>query len=166
MANKTEKNLQNEMEKKVKMTTQEDSDSKEDSKEGLHKQKSYKNDEGRSEVKKGKEQALEESLSAGRKHLFGIPIDEQIVKLSRGPRSNGECGKKRRTHRYGTEWLKLQKLPTVRERIIKKMKTESRAKNEEGKGNEDKEDNKVKAAKDKEEKEEPKECMEKLKPAL
>lgn len=143
MANKTEKTLQKEMEKKAKTTTQEGSDSKEDSKEGLYKQKSDKNDEGRSEVKKRKEQALEESLSTGQKHLFGIPIDEQIVKLSRGPRSNGVCGNNRRTHRYGTKWLQLQKLPTVRERIIKKMKTEARAKDDEEKGEEDKEGDKT-----------------------
>ena len=92
--------------------------------------------------------------------MFGIPIDEQIVKLSRGPRSNDKCGKNRRTHRYGTKWLQLQKRPTVREKIIKKMKTEARTKDGEEKGEEDKEDDKDNPVEDKEEKEEPKESLE------
>ena len=82
LVEKNEKNVQNEMEKKTKMTIQEDSNSKEDSKEVVHEQESDENDEGRSEGKKGKDQDLEESTSAERKHLFGIPMDEQIVKFS------------------------------------------------------------------------------------
>ena len=137
MANDTEKTLQKEMEKKVKTvkeTTQEDMDNKEDSKEGLYKQQSDRNNGGSSGEEKREERALERSPSTGQKHLFGTPIDEQIVKLSRGPRSEGGRGNNRRTHRYGTKWLQLQKLPTVCEKIIKKIKTEARAKDDEEKG--------------------------------
>ena len=141
MSNDAEKALQKEMENEVKMTketTQEDMDKKEDSKKGLSKQQSDKDDGGSSEEEKIEEQALVISPSTGRKYLFGTPMDEQIVKLSAGPKGEGGCGIKRRTHRYGTKWLQLQKLPTVRARIKKKLMTEVRAKDDEKKGEEEK----------------------------
>ena len=65
------------------------------------------------------------------KLLFNIPVDEQIFKLSTDPRSGKKGDTKKRIHRYGTKWLQLQKSPTVRAKIERKLKTEVRVENDE-----------------------------------
>ena len=77
------------------------------------------------------------SCPIGHKQLFGIPVDKQIFKLSTDPRGSSGGDTKRRTHRYGTKWLQLQKPPTVRARIVRKLMTEVRAKYDENKGEEE-----------------------------
>ena len=65
-------------------------------------------------------------------------MDEQILKLSTGPRVGGGGSTKRKTHRAGTKWLQLQKSPTVRTRVERKLMTEARAKYDESEGEEGK----------------------------
>ena len=81
--------------------------------------------------KERKNEVTEEENSEKRPQLFGIPIDDQSYRVSKGPRI-GDGGKnKRRIQRYGTIWSQQQKMPTMREMILRKMKTEARAKDEE-----------------------------------
>ena len=71
------------------------------------------------------------STTPQQKLLFNIPVDEQIFKLSTGPRSGKKGNTKKRIHRYVTKWLQLQKPTTVRSKIERKLKTEARVKNNE-----------------------------------
>ena len=126
-----------EMEKEVKMTDEtmrEDLSLKEERKKELFKQQSDEKDEGN--VGEVFIEGLASTISR-QKLLFNIPVDEQIFKLPTGPRSRNKCGTKRRTHRYGTKWLQLQKPPTVRARIEKKLTTEARAKYDLNEGEEE-----------------------------
>ena len=115
------------------------SNDEEQHEEVMQKQESDENDVERLVGKKEKNEVLEENNSDERLQLFGIPIDEQTYKVSQGPRRRGGCRNNKRTHRYGTIWLQQQKMPTVREKIIKKMKTEARTKDKEEKSGKDKE---------------------------
>ena len=82
-------------------------------------------------TKERKNEVTEVENSEERPQLFGIPIDDQSYRVSQGPR-RGDGGKnKRRIQRYGTIWLQQQKMPTMREKVLKRMKTEARAKDEE-----------------------------------
>ena len=82
-------------------------------------------------TKKRKNEVLEVENSAERPQLFGIPIDEQSYRVSQGPKRGGGGKNNRRIQRHGTIWLQQQKMPSMREKILRKMKTEARAKNEE-----------------------------------
>ena len=130
------------IEKEVKMSdkmTREDLGKKEDSEEELFKQQSDGEDEGNLGEANKEGRVSVTSRLTGQKHLFSIPVDEQIFKLSTGPRSGSGRGTKKRTHRYGTKWLQLQKPPTVCARIEKKLMTEARAKYDENEGKGEKE---------------------------
>ena len=77
------------MEKEVKMTnetTREDLGKKEDSEKGLFKQQSDEVDKGNLGKANIEGRVSVISRPTGQKHLFGIPVDEQIFKLSTGPR--------------------------------------------------------------------------------
>ena len=71
--------------------------------------------------------------------MFGIPVDEQTMKFSTGPRMGSGKNVKRKVHRAGTKWIRLQKLPTVRARDEMKLKTEERTKYGESEKEEEKE---------------------------
>ena len=124
--------------KMTKETTRDDLGGEEDSEKGCSKQQSDEDDEGNSGEANIVGRVSVISHETGQKHLFGVPVDEQIVKLSTGPRGEGGRCTKRRTHRYGTMWLQLQKPPTVHSRIEKKLMTEARAKYDENEGKEEK----------------------------
>ena len=82
-------------------------------------------------TKERKNEVTEVGNSEERPQLFGIPIDVQSYRVSQGPR-RGDGGKnKRRIQRYGTIWSQQQKMPTMREKVLRRMKTEARAKEEE-----------------------------------
>ena len=120
------------------------SNNEEHHEEVVQKQETDENDVGRLVGKKGKNEVPEENNSDERLQLFGIPIDEQTYRVSQGPRRRGGCRNNKRTHRYGTIWLQQQKMPTVHEKILKKMKTEARTKDEEKDNEEYKEKEEVK----------------------
>ena len=82
-------------------------------------------------TKKRKNEVPEVENSDERPQLFGIPIDEQSYRVSQGPKRGGGGKNNRRIQRYGTIWSQQQKMPTMREKILRKMKTEARAKDEE-----------------------------------
>ena len=82
-------------------------------------------------TKKRKNEVLEVENSDERPQLFGIPIDEQSYRVSQGPKRGGGGKNNRRIQRHGTIWLQQQKMPSMREKILRKMKTEARAKVEE-----------------------------------
>ena len=71
------------------------------------------------------------STTPQQKLLYNIPVDEQIFKLSTGPRSGKNGDTKKRIHRYGTKWLQSQKPTTVRTKVVRKLKTEARTNNNE-----------------------------------
>ena len=60
------------------------------------------------------------------KLLFGVPVDEAIMKITTGLRMCGKESYKNRLHRAGTSWIRGQKLPLVRLRKIKKLKSAER----------------------------------------
>ena len=47
------------------------------------------------------------------KYLFGILVDEKIMKFSTGLRMGSSKISKNRLHRAGTRWLHVQKQPTT-----------------------------------------------------
>ena len=53
------------------------------------------------------------------KCLFGIPVDETIMKITTGPSTRSSKTYKSRLHRVGTSWLHAQKQPSVRTRETK-----------------------------------------------
>ena len=95
------------------------------------KRETDENNVGKLDGERRKNMELETENPDELPQLFGIPLDEQTYKISRGPRRGVGRKNNRRVQRYGTIWLQLQKMPTTREKILKKMKTEARAKEEE-----------------------------------
>ena len=73
------------------------------------------------------------------KYLFGIPVDEQTMKFSTGPRMGSSKTVKKKVHRAGTRWIQLQRLPTVRAKEEKKLKMKERMKDDESEKEEVKE---------------------------
>ena len=45
--------------------------------------------------------------SSEHKYLFGIPIDEQTIKFSTGPRVGSGKNNKRKFHKAGTKWIRM-----------------------------------------------------------
>ena len=82
-------------------------------------------------IKERKNEVTEVENSEERPQLFGIPIDFQSYRVSQGPKRSGEGKNKRRIQRYGTIWSQQQKMPTTREKVLRRMKTEARTKEEE-----------------------------------
>ena len=95
------------------------------------KKETDENNVGRLAGKRRKNEELEVENSDERPQLFGIPMDEQRYRVSQGPRRRVGSKNNRRIQRYGTIWSQQQKMPTIREKILRKMKTEARAKDEE-----------------------------------
>ena len=62
------------------------------------------------------------------KLLFGAPVDETIMKVTTGWGTSSKESFKRRTHRVGTSWIRGQKFPSARQKVIKKLKTEEKSK--------------------------------------
>ena len=60
------------------------------------------------------------------KYLFGIPVDDTIMKFTTGPSTRSSKSDKNRIHRAGTRWLHAQKQPTVRTKETKKLKVMER----------------------------------------
>ena len=104
------------------------------------KKETDENNVGKLDGKRRKSVELETENLNELPQLFGIPMDEQTYRISQGPRRGVGSMNNRRIQRYGTIWLQQQKMPTTREKILRKMKTEARAKEEE----KDEEDNKNK----------------------
>ena len=94
------------------------------------KKETDENNVGKLEGKRRKNVELETENSDELPQLFGIQMDEQTYRNSQGPRRGVGSKNNRRIQRYGTIWLQQQKMPTPREKILRKMKTEARAKDE------------------------------------
>ena len=72
------------------------------------------------------EAAQGDSNSQGPKLLFGAPVDGTIMKLTTGWRTSSKKNCESRIHRVGTSWLRGQKLPSVRQRVVKRLRTDKK----------------------------------------
>ena len=54
-----------------------------------------------------KEREVVSCCSNKHKYLFGIPVDEQIMKFSTGPRMGSSKTVKNKVHRAGTRWMQM-----------------------------------------------------------
>ena len=63
----------------------------------------------------------------------------QTVRFTTGPRVGNGKNNKRKVHKVGTKWIRTQKLPTVRDKVVRKLKTEERTRYDESKEGEEEE---------------------------